>query len=38
VLTVPRRLAQLKDDPWAGYAAAATQPITEKMRAALRGR
>jgi bifunctional non-homologous end joining protein LigD len=37
VLTVPKRLAQLRKDPWDGYAAAARQPLTEKMRAALRG-
>jgi bifunctional non-homologous end joining protein LigD len=35
VLTVPKRLATLKGDPWAGYAAAAKQSITAAMRHAL---
>ena len=32
VLSVPKRLAQLREDPWAGYRAAASQPITAAMR------
>jgi len=36
VLTVPERLAQLKEDPWAGYAAAARQTLKEKMREKMR--
>ena len=35
VLTVPKRLASLKDDPWAGYAAAQKQSITAAMRRSL---
>jgi bifunctional non-homologous end joining protein LigD len=37
VLTLPRRLAQLKEDPWAGYAAAGRQALTAAMRRALGG-
>jgi hypothetical protein len=33
---VPKRLAQLKEDPWAGYAAAARQTLKEKMREKMR--
>jgi bifunctional non-homologous end joining protein LigD len=35
VLTVPGRLASLKGDPWAGYAAAAKQSISSAMRRSL---
>ena len=31
VLTVPKRLVALRDDPWAGYAAAARQAVTPAM-------
>ena len=31
VLSVPKRLAALKDDPWSGYATAASQAITPAM-------
>jgi bifunctional non-homologous end joining protein LigD len=37
VLTVPKRLERLKQDPWAGYAAAAKQSLTAAMRRALGG-
>jgi hypothetical protein len=37
VLTVPQRLAQLKDDPWAGYAVTGMQTLTAAMRRALGG-
>jgi bifunctional non-homologous end joining protein LigD len=37
VLTVPKRLAGLKDDPWAGYGAATKQSITAAMRRSLGG-
>jgi bifunctional non-homologous end joining protein LigD len=35
VLTVPKRLAALQDDPWAGYARAAKQSLTAAMRRSL---
>ena len=35
ILTVPKRLATLKEDPWAGYAAAQEQSITPRMRRSL---
>ena len=35
VLTVPKRLATLQEDPWAGYATAGKQSITAAMRRAL---
>ncbi len=35
VLTVPKRLATLTEDPWAGYAAAQEQSITARMRRSL---
>jgi bifunctional non-homologous end joining protein LigD len=38
VLTVPKRLATLKEDPWAGYAAAQQQSISAAMRRSLAGR
>lgn len=37
VLTVPKRLARLAHDPWAGYGAAAGQPLSAAMRRALGG-
>jgi bifunctional non-homologous end joining protein LigD len=38
VVTVPKRLATLKPDPWAGYAQAAKQSVTAGMHRALGAR